>query len=104
MQKKPLKRVYRTEHISPEQARRDRELREKIQAEFPPLRPVVVAPALSASLRNAIATSRKPIGQLAKEAGISPTMVTRFVAGNGDLRLAAADKLAQVLRLKLVVG
>ena len=31
-------------------------------------------------------------------------MVTRFVAGNGDLRLAAADKLAQVLRLKLVVG
>jgi hypothetical protein len=42
------------------------------------------------------------VDELAKEAKISSGPVTRFLAGEGYLRLATADRLAQVLGLKLV--
>jgi transcriptional regulator with XRE-family HTH domain len=48
--------------------------------------------------------SPKTSYQLAKEAGVSQIMVSRFLSGKRDIRLATADRLAQVLGLKLVAS
>ena len=40
--------------------------------------------------------------RVAKEAGVSQIMVSRFLSGKRDIRLATADRLAHVLGLKLV--
>jgi transcriptional regulator with XRE-family HTH domain len=40
--------------------------------------------------------------QVAKRAGISQIMISRFVSGERDIRLATADKLAHALGMKLV--
>jgi transcriptional regulator with XRE-family HTH domain len=48
--------------------------------------------------------SSKTSYQLAKDAGVSQIMVSRFLSGKRDIRLVTADKLAQVLGLKLVAG
>ena len=99
---KKLKRVRRSTRLTPEQAARDRELRQKIQEEFPPLLRVRRPSVLSESLKQAITESRKTPEQLAKETGIPEILIRRFLAGEGDLRLAAADQLAHLLGLRLV--
>ena len=48
--------------------------------------------------------STKTSYQLAKEAGVSQIMVSRFLSGKRDIRLATADRLAHVLGLKLVAS
>ncbi len=98
---KRLKRVYRPERLTPEQAARDKELRRKIREEYPPLVGVGRPSVLSEPLKQAITESRKPLGQLAKEAGIPEALIRRFLAGEADLRLTAADQLAYLLGLKL---
>jgi hypothetical protein len=57
---------------------------------------------LSEPLKNAILQSAMPIDELATAATVSPTILTRFVAGEGDLRLATADRLAKILGLRVV--
>ncbi|HYT94433.1 MAG TPA: helix-turn-helix transcriptional regulator [Gemmataceae bacterium] len=99
---KKLKSVHRSVRLTPEEAARDRELRRQIQEEFPPLlhdrRPSV----LSDPLKQAITESSKSLAQLAKETGIPEMLIKRFLAGEEDLRLAAADQLAHTLGLRLV--
>ena len=51
---KKLKRVHRSVRLTPEQAARDRELRHKIQEEFPPLLRVRSPSVLSEPLKQAI--------------------------------------------------
>jgi hypothetical protein len=99
---KKLKRVHRSGRLTPEQAARDRELRQKIQEEIPPLLRGNDPSVLSEPLKQAITESRKSLEQLAKEAGIPEILIRRFLAGQGDLRLASADKLAHLLGLRLV--
>jgi transcriptional regulator with XRE-family HTH domain len=53
-------------------------------------------------LKAAIAQSSRTVRQLAREAGVSEVALTQFLAGTRDLRLATAEKLADVLGLKLV--
>ena len=60
--------------------------------------------SLSACLKKAMKQSPKTSYQLAKEAGVSQIMVSRFLSGKRDIRLATADRLAHVLGLKLVAG
>jgi plasmid maintenance system antidote protein VapI len=48
--------------------------------------------------------SRKTSYPLAREAGLSPILVSRFLSGKRDIRLAMADRLAHVLGLKLIAG
>jgi ribosome-binding protein aMBF1 (putative translation factor) len=100
-----LERVRRSGPLSLEEAARDRELRRKIQEEFPPARPPSPpAPnSLSEILRRAIRESNRSVYELAKEAGISQIMISRFLSGERDIRLATADKLAGVLELTLTV-
>jgi hypothetical protein len=98
---KKLKRVHRSGRLTPEQAARDTELRFKIQEELPPLLRGGGPSVLSEPLKQAITESRMPLEQLAREAGIPEIAIRRFLAGEGDLRLAAADQLAHALGLRL---
>jgi hypothetical protein len=102
MGEKKLKRIHRSVRLTPEEAARDRELRRKIREEFPPLLRVGGASVLSDSLKQAITESGKTLKQLARVTGIPESLIRRFLAGEGDLRLAAADQLAHLLGLRLV--
>ena len=102
MAKQKLKRTFRTGNLSREQAARDAEIRRKVQMEFPPVESAIRSPLLSDPLKKAIAQHRKSVRQLAEEACVSQVVLTQFLAGRRDLRLATAEKLAQVLGLRLV--
>jgi transcriptional regulator with XRE-family HTH domain len=102
MAKEVGKRIFRAGKLTPEQIARDQKLRSLIQAEFPPLARPAIPRSLSASLKKAMKHSPKTSYQLAKEAGVSQIMVSRFLSGKRDIRLATADRLAHVLGLKLV--
>src|SRR5437016_5824895 len=104
MVKKNSKRVFRKGKLTPEQVARDQKLRRLIHAEFPPLQRQPLSRSLSISLKKAMKKSPKTSYQLAKEAGVSQIMVSRFLSGKRDIRLATADRLAHVLGLKLVAG
>jgi DNA-binding phage protein len=104
MAKKVWKRVIRQGKLTAEQAARDRHLRRLIEAEFPPTSTRAIPGSLSASLKKAMKRSPKTAYQLAKEAGVSQIMVSRFLSGKRDIRLATADRLAHALGLKLVAS
>ena len=57
---------------------------------------------VSEALRTAIVDSGRTYYDLGKESGVQQNMIGRFVRGERDLRMASADKLATVLKLKLV--
>ena len=101
MAKKAVKHIYRTGRVSAQEAARYRELRRKIQEEFPPLEPEPGAPILSEPLREAILHCGKSVRRLAKQAKVSEVVLQQFLDGQRDLRLATAERLAQVLGLKL---
>lgn len=103
MSQKKLERLIRTRRLTPEEVARDREIRRKVEAEFPPP-PASVrvgAQALSEALRKAIRESGKSVYQIAKEADVSPIVISRFLSGERDIRLATADKMAEALGLAL---
>ena len=104
MAKKIFKRIQRTDKLTEQEAARDQELRCKIEAEFPPLETPSASSILSDPLKEAIARSAKSVEQLAHEAGVSQAILTQFLAGQRDLRLATAEKLASVLGLRLMAG
>lgn len=100
------RRIRRSRNLTPDEAARDRELRRKIEAEFPPLRRASrrTGESLSAALKDAIQKSNRSVYQIAKDAGVSPIVVSRFLSGERDIRMATADKLADVLGLRLAAG
>jgi ribosome-binding protein aMBF1 (putative translation factor) len=102
MGRRTFKRTHRSGKVSAEQAARDEEIRRKVQAEFPPLEADSVDSVISDPLKKAIADSRKTVRQLAKEANVSQVVLAQFLAGQRDVRLATAEKLAHALGLKLV--
>ena len=58
--------------------------------------------AVSQQLRDVIDSRGLTPSAVAKEAGIDPGMVARFVSGERDLRLATVDRIAAALGLRLV--
>jgi hypothetical protein len=104
MAKKTFKRRRRTDKLTAQEAARDQELRRKIEAEFPPLEAASASPVLRDPLKEAIVQSAKSVEKLAQEAGVSQVLLTQFLAGQRDLRLATAEKLAGVLGLRLMAG
>lgn len=58
------------------------------------------ADAISTTLRAALRASKRSRYAIAKEAGLSPINLDRFLNG-GDLKLQSADRIAHVLGLKL---
>jgi len=106
MGKRKLQRVVRSGHLTPEEVAKDAEIRRQVQEEFPPARPLSPAApdSMSESLRRAIERSDRSLHEIAREAGVSETMVSQFLSGQRDIRMATADRLANVLGLKLTVG
>ena len=98
-----FERVYRDRKLTPEEVARDEELRRKVYEEFPPATASAAAPSdsLSATLRQAIRESGKSVEQIARDAGVSPIVISGFLSGQRDIRMATADKIAEVLGLKL---
>jgi transcriptional regulator with XRE-family HTH domain len=100
MERKKLTRKTRTTQVTPEEFARDEQIRRQVKAEFPPAEPQLAeAGALSELLKHAIQSSPKSVYQICKEAGVSQIVVSRFLSGERDIRLATADRLAKVLGL-----
>ena len=100
MTNESFKRIVRSSPLTTEEAARDNDRRQKIMAEFPPLESKESSPGgLSDSLRIAIKESPKSVYQICQEAGISQIVVSRFLSGQRDIRLATADRLARTLGL-----
>jgi transcriptional regulator with XRE-family HTH domain len=59
---------------------------------------------LSEALKRAIRQSDKSVYQIAKEADVSPIVISRFLSGERDIRLATADRLAETLGLAVPTG
>ena len=92
--------------MAPHEVSRDEELRRKVFHEFPPAASSLAAPSdsLSEALRQAIRESDKSVDEVANDAGVSPIVISRFLSGERDIRMATADKLADVLGLKLAAA
>lgn len=58
--------------------------------------------SLSAQLLDVIAARGVIPANLARDAGVNATMIRRFVAGERDVTLGTADRLASALGLRLV--
>lgn len=102
MERKKLTRKTRTTKVTPAEFARDEELRRQIQAEFPPAEPgPAESGGLSEILKRAIQSSSKSVYQICKEADVSPIIVSRFLSGERDIRLATADRLAKALGLSV---
>ncbi len=98
MERKTFKRIVRDRKLTPEEVAADANVRRKVMQEFPPAPPSVPeSGAISDALRAAIAASPKSVYQICKEAGISQIVVSRFLSGERDIRLATADRLAKAL-------
>ena len=99
---KKIERLFRERRLSPDEVARDEDLRRKVRAEFPPAAPSGSASGpLSQALKDALRASDKSMYQIAQEAGVSQIVVSRFLSGERDIRMATADKLAETLGLKL---
>jgi len=57
---------------------------------------------LTKQLREAIQNSGKSLNQLARECGVGPDRLSRFLRGERDLTVDAADRICRALRLRLI--
>ena len=103
MGKRELKRDKRGRRLSTKQVERDRGILRKIEAEFPPAPAPPIPDPLSEALKSTIRASEESLYQIAKRARVSQIIISRFLSGERDIRMATADKLANALGLKLVV-
>ena len=103
---KKLQRVFRNRKLTPEEVARDEDVRRKVREEFPSARPSAskTPQSLSEALQQAIRDSDKTEYQIARQAGVSQIVISRFLSGERDIRMATADKLAYALGLKLGIG
>ena len=98
-----LERAFRSRPLTAEEAARDKEVRRAVQAEFPP----ATTPhesrfdSLGEALRKAIRDSTQPAAEIAAKAHLSPLALSKFLAGERDIPLETADRLAEVLGIKL---
>ncbi len=106
MNERRIERSFRARRLTPEEAARDNEIRQKVQQEFPPVEPQPGAHAdlLATALRQAIRDSHQSVYQIAQASGVSQIVISRFLSGQRDIRLHTADRLAAVLGLRLSLG
>jgi transcriptional regulator with XRE-family HTH domain len=67
-------------------------------------RPTFDLTTISGQLKTAIVTSGLTYYAIGNAAGVDPGIISRFLAGNRDLRLETVDRLAQALNLRLCGG
>ncbi len=106
MAKRKIERVIRSSRLTPEEVAKDTEIRRRVEQEFPPARPGTraVSGSLSQGLRVAIQKSGRSVYQISKEANVSQIVISRFLSGERDIRMETADRLADVLGLKIKAG
>ncbi len=102
MSSKKLTRMIRSGKLSAGKVARDREIRRRIGEEFPPAPKQPIPDSASEALKRAIQASDLTVYEIAKRAKVSQIIISRFLSGERDIRMATGDKLAQVLGLKLV--
>jgi hypothetical protein len=104
--RKKLKCVFPDRPLTPQEATADRDVRRKVEAEFPPrlgIRSDEPSP-LRELLENAFGDSGKSVELIAQESGVPTAVVTRFLAGDRDIHLATADLLVRSLGLEVVAA
>lgn len=102
---KKIQREFRKSHLTPEEVARDEVVRRQVNSEFPPTRPSVskTPHSVSEALKQAIRDSEKSEYQIAQQAGVSQIVISRFLSGERDIRMATADKIADALSCTLRV-
>jgi plasmid maintenance system antidote protein VapI len=58
--------------------------------------------SLSDQLRDLIAGAGPSVYELARDAGVDRSVLSRFLAGKRTITLETADRLAKLLKLRLV--
>lgn len=103
---KKFQREFRNRDLTPDEIARDEDVRRKVQQEFPSARPTQSASpdSLSETLKRAIRDSDQSEYQIAKSSGVAQIVISRFLSGERDIRMATADRLAVALGLKLGAG
>jgi len=103
MERKKFRRLIRDRRLTDAEMASDELVRSQVVKEFPPsdlITPEVGG--ISDALRRAIQASPKSVYQICKETGISQIVVSRFLSGERDIRLATADRLAKALGIEVV--
>ena len=102
MERKKFNRITRPRHLTSEEAAADEAVRKKVMAEFPPAEQAhPEAGNIAIALKAALESSPQSIYKICQEAGISQIVVSRFLSGERDIRLATADRLARILGLSV---
>jgi transcriptional regulator with XRE-family HTH domain len=60
--------------------------------------------SLSEQLRELIEAAGPSVYELARDAGVDRSVLSRFLAGKRTITLETADRLAAVLKLRLIAG
>jgi plasmid maintenance system antidote protein VapI len=60
--------------------------------------------SLSDQLRERITAAGPSVYELARAAGVDRSVLSRFLAGKRTITLETADRLAVVLKLRLIAG
>ena len=102
MERKMFQRVSRDRNLTEAEVTSDEQIRSQVMKEFPPSGMIATeAGGISDALRRAIQSNPKSVYQISKEAGISQIVISRFVSGERDIRLATADRLAKALGIEI---
>ena len=101
-----LERVFRDRPLTAEDTARENEVRRAVQAEFPPVTASHESrsDSLGEALRKAIRDSTQPAAEIAAKAHVPPLAFSKFLAGELDIHLGTADRLAAVLGIKLATS
>ena len=104
MAKKPIQRLRRSGALSEAERQRLREIREKVQQEFPPRDPPHLMPS-SSGIAAQIRAAREAQGlswyAVAKLASIPNPSTVRDLEYGRDTKLSSVEAVAQALGLKL---
>ena len=98
-----IERIFRDRPLTPDEVAKDERSRQAVQAEFPPVT-ISGSNPLSEALRIAIRESTQSTDEIAVKAKVSPLIVSRFLSGERDIHLETADRLADVLGVKLTAN
>jgi hypothetical protein len=100
---KKLQRFIRNRRLTAEEATCEDSVREAVAREFPPrlALPAQQPAAFSQLLKQAIHDSGRWVEAVSGEAGLPPALVAAFRAGERDIHMATADKLARALGLEV---
>lgn len=103
MAKKQIRRVFRTQRVSKEEAERLNDIRRRAMAEFPPdpNRPRPVTTGVGAQIRAAREAKGLTWYAVARQAGIPNPATIRDIEYGRDAKLSNIEAVATALGLKL---